>query len=76
MIDSILAYGGFGFTAEEVLKNEEKSYHNYLAEYVEMLGREKAIALIEGQIESIDHINSCVYTDSEGCTYNSIVWKE
>lgn len=75
MIDSILAYGGYGFTAEQVMKNEEKSHYNYLAEYVKLFGRDKVIALIQEQIDSIESISHCVFTDGEGCTYNSINYK-
>ena len=76
MINSILAYGCHGFTAEEVMKHEEKSYHNYLAEYVELFGRDKVITLIQGQIDSMTGIKYCVFTDNEGVNYNSIQWKE
>jgi secreted Zn-dependent insulinase-like peptidase len=77
MINSILAYQGAGMTdAEQVMQMEERSYYNYLAEYVEMFDREKVVALIQGQIDSIDRVKHCVHTDSEGVTYNSIVWKE
>ena len=74
MINSILAYGGFGFDAKTVMEREEKSYYNYLADYVKTFGREKVVELIQGQIDSIKGIESNVYTDSEGCTYNSITW--
>ena len=77
MINSLLAYGCHGMTsAEEVMQYEECSYYNYLADYVGELGRDKVIALIQGQIDSIDCVKHCVYTDSEGCSYNSIVWRE
>lgn len=75
MINSILAYGGFGLTAEEILQCQEQSYHNYLAQYVGLLGRRRVIELIQGQIDSIITIHSSVFTDDEGVTYNSIVWK-
>jgi hypothetical protein len=39
-----------------------------------LFGRDKVVELIQGQINSIKHINSNVHTDSEGCAYNSIVW--
>lgn len=74
MINSILAYGGFGFDAETVMEHEERAYYNYLAEYVKIFGRKKVVELIQGQIDSIKGIESNVYTDSEGCTYNSIIW--
>lgn len=77
MINSLLAYGYSGYTdGEIVLKHQESSWHNYLADYVAKLGRNKVIALIQEQINSIDRIVYGVYTDGEGCTYNSIVWKE
>lgn len=77
MINSILAYQGAGMTdAEAVMQMEERNYYNYLAKYVEMFGREHVVALIQGQIDSIDHVHYNVHTDSEGCSYNSIVWKE
>lgn len=75
MIDSILAYGGFGFTAEQVMKNQERAYHNYLDQYVKLLGRTKVVELIQGQIDSISSISHGVFTDGEGCTYNSINYK-
>ena len=77
MINSILAYQGAGMTdAEAVMQMEENAYHNYLAKYVELFGREQVVALIQGQIDSIDYVQHNVHTDSEGCSYNSIVWKE
>ena len=76
MINSILAYGGFGYTAKEVMQREERGYHNYLADYVKELGRDKVISLIQGQIDSIDYVKYNVGRDSEGVTYNSIIWKE
>ena len=75
MIDSILCYGGFGFTAEQVMKHEEMSPYNYLAKYVELFGRDRVVELIQGQIDSIESINHGVFTDGEGCTYNSINYK-
>lgn len=75
MINSILAYNWHKQTAEEIMQMEERAYHNYLADYVELFGRDKVVALIQEQINSIDRIKHCVYTDSEGVTYNSIIWK-
>lgn len=77
MINSILAYSGAGMTdAEAVMQMEERAYHNYLSDYVELFGRDKVVALIQGQIDSIDRVRHCVYTDNEGVTYNSIIWKD
>lgn len=76
MINSILAYDWHGDDAEGVMQMEENAYHNYLAEYVTLFGREKVVELIQGQIDSIRCIKECVHTDNEGVTYNSIVWRE
>lgn len=77
MINSLLCYNCAGYQdAEQVMKYEEEiAYRNYLSDYVELFGRDKVVALIQGQIDSIDSINHSVYTDSEGLTYNSINWK-
>lgn len=76
MINSILCYNCEGYTdAEKVMQYEENSRYNYLADYVELFGRDKVVALIQEQIDSIDSVNVSVYTDSEGLTYNSINWK-
>lgn len=76
MINSILCYSCEGYKdAESVLEYEENSYRNYLSEYVQTLGREKVIGLIQEQIESIDHIEHSVFIDDEMLSYNSIAWK-
>ena len=75
MINSILAYNvPRTYTAEQILEREEHSYHNYLEDYVKKLGREKVLALIEEQKNDIKEIRRDVFTDSEGVSYNSIVW--
>ena len=76
MINSILAYDWFGQDAEWVMQHEEKAYKNYLAEFVALFGRKKVVELIQGQINSIKSIMRNVHTDSEGLSYNSIVWNE
>lgn len=76
MINSILTYNWSGEDAEWIMQHEEKAYHNYLAGYVEMFGRKKVVELIQGQINSIKEIKRNVHTDSEGLSYNSIVWNE
>lgn len=77
MINSILCYNCQGYTnAEAVMQYEENVYYNYLADYVKVLGRKKVVALIQGQINSIAGVRHCVHIDSEGVSYNSIVWKE
>lgn len=75
MINSILCYDCRGYkNAEKVMEYEERSYHNYLEDYVKLFGRDKVITLIQKQIDSISSVNCDVYTDSEGLSYNSITW--
>lgn len=77
MINSILAYQGAGMSdAEEVMQMQERRCKNYLDDYVEILGRDKVVALIQAQINDIAYVVQNVGTDSEGLTYNAIVWKE
>ena len=76
MINSILAYRCRGYSAEQVMQSEERSYHNYLADYVEDLGRDRVVELIQGQIDSIERVAVGVGRDGEGLTYNSIIWKD
>ncbi len=73
MINSLLCYDCAGFkNAEEVMQREE---NNYLKTYVEKLGRERVVELIQEQIDSIEHVESGVFVDDEFVSYNSIVWK-
>ena len=76
MIESILCYDCKGYkTAKDVLDYENNAYHNYLSDYIEVLGENRVLELIQNRIDAIDHVVSDVYTDSEGCSYNSIIWK-
>ena len=76
MINSILAYNWFGESAEQIMQMEERAYKNYLAEYVALFSRNTVVDLIQEQINSIRCIKRNVHTDSEGVSYNSIVWEE
>lgn len=76
MIDSILCYSCKGWQdAEAVMQYEENHPYNYLADYVAVLGRERVIELIQGQIDDIDYIEEDTLIDNEGIHYSSIVWK-
>lgn len=74
MINSILAYDWFGQSAEEIMDHEERAYHNYLADYVKLFGRANVVTLIQAQMNDIKDIKRNVSTDSEGLSYNAIVW--
>lgn len=76
MINSILAYDWYHQTAEEIMRMQETSYHNYLEDYVKDFGRTEVVKMIQEQMDSIKEIKRCVHTDSEGCSYNAIIWKD
>ena len=77
MINSILAYQSAGEkNAEKVLQVEEKRKYNYLAEYIEILGRDEVLRLIQAQIDDIVTVRTGVFTDDEGLSYNSIVFRD
>ena len=77
MINSLLCYNYRGCkNAEDVMRYQETSYKNYLEDYVNVLGRDRVVELIQGQIDSIDSVKVGVFRDGEGCSYNSIIWKE
>ncbi len=76
MINSILCYRlRWEANAAIVLQEDRSKKYSYLSKYVESLGETKVIQLIQNQIDDIAYIKDSVYTDGEGLTYNSIVWK-
>ena len=77
MIGSILAYDWKeGQSAKELLDWElNDRYHSYLKEYVEEFGYDTILNLIQQDMDDIDHINRAVFTDDDGLTYNSVVYK-
>ena len=77
MINSVIAYDWYeGQTAKELLDWElNDRYHSYLEEYVNKLGYDEVLALVQGQLEDIKFIERDVFTDNEGLSYNSIIWK-
>ena len=76
MINSILAYSSpMWETGEGLVSNEEHSDYNYLDRYIKKFGREKVVELAQKQIDDVERIERNTFTDDEGCTYNSIVWK-
>ena len=77
MIESVLAYNWqSGKSAKEFLDWElNDRYHSYLEEYVKLLGYDTILNLIQQEMDDIDHIEQAVFTDSDGLTYNSIIYK-
>ena len=78
MINSIIAYHWYeGQTAKRLLDWElNDRYHSYLEEYVNKFGYDEVLSLVQGQLEDIESIDRDVFTDGEGVSYNSIIWKE
>lgn len=75
MINSILAYSPFTFKSENINNEAEQALKNrYLERYKESLGSNRVKELIKGQISAISSIKQNVYTDSDGLSYNRIVW--
>lgn len=76
MINSCLCYGGIeGFWKECSWRYGDKSY---AAPYIRKLGRERVEQLVNEQIADFKKAKVLydVYTDSEGCSYNTIVWAD
>lgn len=68
MINSVIAYDGCKM--EYILNNK------YMQDYINELGVETVKELAQAQIDDVLYVKHNVYTDSEGCSYNSIVWRE
>lgn len=77
MINSVIAYDWHnGQTAKRLLDWElNDRYHSYLEEYVDKFGYDTVLALVQGQLDDIKSIERDVFTDNEGVSYNSIIWK-
>ena len=77
MIGSVLAYHWQnGQSAKELLDWElNNRYHSYLKEYVDKLGYDTILNLTQQEMDDIAYIKRAVFTDSDGLTYNSIVYK-
>lgn len=70
MMDSCFTYGG--------LSEKHHNYHKYLLPYKEILGTKLFNKVYKDYKEDLEKnyiIEQNVYTDSEGCTYNSLIKK-
>ena len=71
MINSIICYGDYlKSSPEEVIKKETRRLYDYIVS----LGEDTVKELIKGQQYVIKGILHNVYTDYEGCSYNSLVY--
>lgn len=77
MINSLLCYSCRGYKkAKDVLEYDmSTAYRSYLREYVECMGEDAVLELIQDQINDIEKIDTDCFTDDEGLSYSSIVWK-
>ena len=77
MLDSCFAYGGVSEFYRVKSYNHNKSYYEtYLKSYIEEGGSKLEFdKMLEIQKVHLTHcsVRRSTYTDSEGCTYNSIV---
>lgn len=77
MIDSIIVYSPQGnkSLARDILNKDLSSKYSYLKQYVNMFSYNFVLACIISQLKSIDKINTNVFTDDEGLSYNSVIYK-
>lgn len=78
MINSLLCYSCRGYKkAKDVLEYDmSTAYRSYLREYVECMGEDTVLELIQEQINDIEKIDTDCFIDDEGLSYSSIVWKD
>jgi hypothetical protein len=67
-INSCIAYCSRNF--ESIMSN------SYMQRHIDKLGLDVVARLVQGQLNDVIDVQYCVYEDSEGCSYNSIIWKE
>lgn len=73
MIHSILTYASKANWNEDYVMNDE-----YMQRYIKELGKDKVQEIVKGEVkEYVDNaiIDTDVYTDSDGITYNSVKFK-
>ena len=78
MINSLLCYSCRGYKkAKDVLDYDTNTaYRSYLKEYMECLGEDTVLKLIQEQINDIARIDTDCFVDDEGLSYSSIIWKD
>lgn len=67
-INSCIAYSSRNF--ESIMRN------NYMQRHIDKLGLDVVARLVQGQLNDVIGVQYCVYEDSEGCSYNSIIWRD
>lgn len=78
MINSLLCLQCRGYKkAKDVLEYDmSTARYSYLREYVECLGENNVLELIQGQIDDIEKIDTDCFADDKKQSYRRIIWKE
>ena len=77
MIHSVIAYDwNERDNGQQMVEKELQRKYSYLKDYVEELGMEAVVKYAQECIDQVDYIKRNTYTDGEGLSYNSIIWKE
>lgn len=71
MCESIVCYQKANSPEEYLASNQR-----YLGDYVAELGEDVVLAILKDVVDNVAEIIEDTYTDSEGCTYNTINFKE
>lgn len=67
-INSCIAYNSRNFAS--IMSN------SYMQRHIDKLGQDVVARLVQGQLDDVIGVQYCVYEDREGCSYNSIIWRE
>lgn len=75
MINSCLIYGSARW---DFYDPDTKQFGQYATQHVNTLGEETVIRLYNEQADDFSRaiVKHGVYSDHEGCTYNSCIWKD
>ena len=79
MINSCLAYGSDPYAIHDKWWcGHGYCKRSYMSDYEDKLGKERVQELVNQQREEFSHaiIMHSVYTDGEGCTYNSVIFAD
>lgn len=74
MIHSIIAYGRDFKDGEDLVQEQEHKHYNYLSKFIDAMGRDKVVELADQQVKRPHRIEKGTYTDSEGLSYNSLIF--
>ena len=67
-INSCIAYSSRNLAS--IMSND------YMQRHIDKLWPDVVARLVQCQLNDVIGVQQCVYEDSEGCSYNSIIWKE